>query len=82
MDDIGWMKLSRNWGLFFGALALANEGMRAVMDFDLWLTVKVWGVTAVTFLFAMSQLPLMMRHGLALGEDTGNSADGGAPPAP
>ena len=70
LDDDGWMKLSRNWGLFFGALALANEAMRAFMDFDLWLTVKVWGVTGVTFLFAMSQLPLMLRHGLALGDET------------
>lgn len=70
LDDDGWMELSRNWGLFFGALALANEAMRAFMDFDLWLTVKVWGVTGVTFLFAMSQLPLMLRHGLALGDET------------
>jgi intracellular septation protein len=68
LDQDGWMKLSRNWGLFFAALALANEAMRAVMDFDLWLTVKVWGVTGVTFLFAMSQLPLMLRHGLSLGD--------------
>ena len=76
LDEAGWMKLSRNWGLFFAALALANEVMRAAMDFDLWLTVKVWGVTAVTFIFAMSQLPLMLRHGLALGEAEPDAGDG------
>ncbi len=70
LDEAGWMKLSRNWGLFFASLALANEAMRALMDFDLWLTVKVWGITAVTFIFALTQLPLMLRHGLSLG-DTG-----------
>ncbi len=43
----GWMKLSRNWALFFVALAIANEIMRATLDFDTWLTVKVWGVTIV-----------------------------------
>jgi intracellular septation protein len=43
--------------------------MRAFMSFDLWLTVKVWGITAVTFIFAMSQLPLMLRHGLSLGDE-------------
>ena len=75
LDEAGWMKLSRNWGLFFAALALANEAMRAFMDFDLWLTVKVWGITAVTFVFALSQLPLMMRHGLALGDVAGDPAD-------
>lgn len=72
LSEVGWMKLSRNWGLFFALMALANEAMRHAMTFETWLTAKVWGVTAVSFLFAMSQLPLMMRHGLDLGiEDKG-----------
>ena len=66
LSDEGWMLLSRNWGLFFVAMAAINEGLRAVLDFDTWLTVKVWGITALSFLFAMSQVPLMMRHGLNL----------------
>lgn len=66
LSDTGWMLLSRNWGLFFVAMAAINEGLRAALEFDTWLTVKVWGVTALSFLFAMSQLPLMMRHGLTL----------------
>lgn len=64
----GWLKLSRNWGLFFLAMALANEGMRAIFSFDQWLTIKTWGITTVSFLFAMSQVPLLMRHGLNLGD--------------
>ena len=68
LSDEGWMLLSRNWGLFFVAMAGINEALRASLDFDTWLTVKVWGVTAVSFLFAISQVPLMMRHGLTLGE--------------
>lgn len=68
LREAGWLALSRNWGLFFLALAVANEAMRATMSFDLWLTVKVWGVTVVSFLFAASQLPLMLRHGLDAGE--------------
>ncbi|MBA4748394.1 MAG: septation protein IspZ [Sphingopyxis sp.] len=75
LDEAGWMKLSRNWGLFFASLALANEAMRALMDFDLWLTVKVWGITAITFIFALSQLPLMLRHGLALGDTGAESSE-------
>lgn len=77
LDAAGWMKLSRNWGLFFTGLALANEAMRALLDFDLWLTVKVWGITAVTFIFALSQIPLMLRHGLAMpdsGPENGDEA--------
>lgn len=64
LDEAGWLKISRNWGLFFLALALANEVMRAVLTFDTWLTVKVWGVTAVSFLFVLVNVPMLMRHGL------------------
>jgi intracellular septation protein len=60
----GWMKLSRNWALFFVALAIANEIMRATLDFDTWLTVKVWGVTIVSLLFAIANMPMLLRHGL------------------
>ena len=69
LTDEGWLKLSRNWGLFFAALALANEALRYFLDFDAWLTAKVWGITAITVLFAMSQFPLMLRHGLDLGQE-------------
>lgn len=66
LDETGWMKLSRNWGLFFAGMALINEGLRYSLDFETWLTVKVWGVTALSFLFAMSQIPMLMKHGLAI----------------
>lgn len=66
LDETGWLKLSRNWGLFFIALALANEAMRAWLSFDTWLTVKVWGVTFATFVFGAANLPMMMKHGLNL----------------
>lgn len=71
LDETGWMKLSRNWGLFFAAMALINEGLRYGLDFETWLTVKVWGVTALSFLFAMSQIPMLMKHGLAIEGATG-----------
>ncbi len=69
LTDEGWRKLSLSWGLFFLALAGANEIMRAALSFDTWLTVKVWGVTAATFLFAMANIPMLMRHGLSLGDE-------------
>lgn len=71
LSDEGWLILSRNWGLFFVAMAAINEGLRAALAFDTWLTVKVWGVTALSFLFAMSQVPVMLRHGLNLGDEKG-----------
>ena len=64
LTEEGWMKLTRNWALFFAALAVANEVMRATLTFDTWLTVKVWGVTAVSLVFAIANMPMLLRHGL------------------
>ena len=64
LSDDGWLKLSRNWGLFFVALGIANEVMRAVLTFDTWLTLKVWGVPIVSLVFAAANVPMLLRHGL------------------
>lgn len=68
LTDEGWRKLSRNWAFFFVAMAVANEAMRRSMSFDAWLAVKVWGVTIVSLLFAAANVPMLLRHGLSLGE--------------
>ena len=67
LSDKGWMILSRNWAVFFFVMAGMNEVLRASVNFDTWLTIKVWGVTAASFLFAIVNVPMLMRHGL--GED-------------
>ena len=74
LTETGWLALSRNWGLFFAALGVANHVMYELiqagrMSFDLWLTIKVWGVTALSFLFTLTQLPVMMKNGLAVAEE-------------
>jgi intracellular septation protein len=63
LDERGWAKLTRNWALFFLGLALANEVARRVLTTDQWVDFKVWGVTAASFLFALAQTPILMRHG-------------------
>jgi intracellular septation protein len=67
LSDIGWMILSRNWAWFFAGLAVANEIVRAQFDFGTWLTIKVWGVSILSFLFAAANIPMLLKHGL--GED-------------
>jgi len=62
LDAHGWRKLTRNWVLFFLALAVANEVARRMLTTDQWVNFKVWGVTATTFLFALAQTPILMRH--------------------
>jgi intracellular septation protein len=65
LDEEGWLKLSRNWALFFLFLALLNEVLRQVLTFDGWLQAKLWGFTTLSLIFTFSQLPMVLRHGLA-----------------
>jgi intracellular septation protein len=64
LDDEGWRKLSRNWACFFVFLAALNEALRQTLSFEGWLQAKLWGVTALSFLFTFAQIPMLLRHGL------------------
>ena len=65
LSDAGWLKLSRNWGVFFLALAGLNEVLRAQLDFEGWLWAKFWVFLPLTFLFTFSQIPMLLKHGLS-----------------
>ena len=81
LSEEGWRKLSRNWAFFFIAMAGANEAMRQTLSFDTWLSVKVWGVTIVSFLFAAANIPMLMKHGLVLEKrDADDAGARGEPP--
>lgn len=69
LDEAGWLKLSRNWAIFFLFLAALNEALRHYFNtqnnnFDVWLQAKLWGFTTLSFLFTFSQIPMVLRHGL------------------
>ena len=64
LTDEGWLKLSRNWGIFFLALAGLNEFLRWYLDFGDWLAAKRWVFLPLTFLFTFTQIPMLLRHGL------------------
>jgi intracellular septation protein len=70
LTDEGWRVLTFRWGLFFLALAILNEVIwRGAGHFiadptaatDLWVKFKVFGIMPLTFLFTLSQLPLIQR---------------------
>ncbi|WP_298333168.1 inner membrane-spanning protein YciB [uncultured Erythrobacter sp.] len=69
LTEEGWLKLSRNWGVFFLALAALNEGLRTYMDFEGWLWAKLWVFLPLTFLFTFTQLPMLLKHGLDVGQN-------------
>ena len=58
----GWHKLTRNFAWFFAAMIVVNEVARQLLSFDDWVTFKVWGVSAISFAFMFTQMPLLMRH--------------------
>jgi intracellular septation protein len=66
LSDAGWLKLTRNWAIFFAAMALLNEALRAWLTFDAWLAAKVWGITILSLLFAFANIPMLMRHGFSV----------------
>ena len=70
----GWLKLSRNWGIFFLALAALNEALRAYLSFESWLWAKLWVFLPLSFLFTFSQIPMLLKHGLSL-EDAEDEAE-------
>ncbi|WP_066555487.1 inner membrane-spanning protein YciB [Croceicoccus bisphenolivorans] len=79
LSDIGWMKLSRNWGFYFIALAVLNEVLRATLSFESWLAAKLWVFLPLSFLFTFTQLPMMLREGL--GKEEKDEAVTEHPPA-
>jgi intracellular septation protein len=64
LDDDGWKKLTRNWALFFAAMAVVNELVWRNSSTDFWVGFKLWGAIPATFLFAIANVPMLMKHGL------------------
>jgi len=65
----GWLKLSRNWGVFFLFLAVLNETLRNTLSFGDWLAAKLWVFLPLSFLFTFTQLPMLLRHGLGVDDN-------------
>src|SRR5215472_2487112 len=64
LTDEGWRKLTVRWAAFFLALAVLNEIVWRTQTTQVWVSFKLFGVTLLTFLFAASQYPLMLRYSM------------------
>jgi len=72
LTDEGWRKLTLRWGLFLIFLAILNEVVWRMLQANLpqqaaddwWVNFKVFGLVGLTFVFTLSQLPLINRHGV------------------
>lgn len=64
LDERGWSLLSRDWAIFFIAMAIANELVWRNFSTSFWLGYKLWGAIPATMIFAMANIPMLMKHGL------------------
>ena len=64
LTDEGWTTLTWRWGVFFFFLAGVNEFVWRSFSEEFWVGFKLWGMTGLTFLFVLSQTPVLMRHSL------------------
>src|SRR5262249_23572721 len=58
----GWRILTMRWAMFFFAMAILNEVVWRTQSTDFWVNFKVFGVTPLTMLFAITQMPLVKRY--------------------
>ena len=65
LDDDGWRKLTRNWAIFFAFMAVLNETVWRNSTTDFWIGFKLWGAIPATLLFALANVPMLLKHGLA-----------------
>jgi intracellular septation protein len=76
LNAIGWAKLTRNFAIFFVFMAILNEAVwrtTAPLPTDnpaLWVKFKLFGAIPLTILFSIANIPMLMRHGLTMGEPT------------
>ncbi len=62
MEERGWRVLTRNWALFFLALAVLNEIVWRNVSTDSWVAFKTFGVLPLAFAFALVQIPVVSRY--------------------
>ena len=70
LSAIGWRKLTINWTGFFVFMAVLNEMVWRNTTTDFWVSFKLWGAIPLTLLFAFANIPMLMKHGFKLSDDT------------
>ena len=62
LEEEGWKILTQRWIGFFIALAVLNEIVWRSQSTDIWVNFKVFGILPITFIFTMSQFPLIKKY--------------------
>ena len=62
LEEEGWDILTQRWAAFFIALAVLNEIVWRTMSEEFWVSFKVFGILPITFIFTMTQFPLIKKY--------------------
>ena len=62
LEEQGWKILTQRWIAFFIALAILNEIVWRTQSTDIWVNFKVFGILPITFIFTMTQFPLIRKY--------------------
>ena len=62
LENEGWKILTQRWIAFFIALAILNEIVWRTQSTDIWVNFKVFGILPITFIFTMTQFPLIKKY--------------------
>lgn len=62
LTDEGWRVLTVRFSLFFFAMGAINEAVWRTQSTEFWVNFKVFGLMALTFVFIMSQVPMLKRY--------------------
>jgi intracellular septation protein len=62
LQEEGWNILSKRWIGFFISLAILNEIVWRTQSTDLWVNFKVFGILPITFIFTMTQFPVIKKY--------------------
>lgn len=64
MREEGWLKLTRNWAIYFFCMSAFNELVWRTQDIETWVWAKTFVYLPITFIFTLSQTPLMTRYAI------------------
>ena len=62
LENEGWKKLNFRWICFFIFIAILNEIVWRTQSEAFWVNFKVWGLLPISFIFAISQVPLINKY--------------------
>jgi intracellular septation protein len=71
MSDAAWRQFTLRYALFFVVMAGLNELVWRTQSTDFWVTFKVFGLSGLTFLFILSQIPFVGRQARLAQAETG-----------